>query len=198
MKFIFGEKIGMSQIWKGNKVEPITLIEAGPSKITQIKTKESDGYEAVQIGFKSISKKNRLKKTMKGKEFKHLREFRVADGLKDFKIGDEINVSIFKEGDNINISSISKGKGFQGAVKKWGFHGKSASHGVKHEHRTLGSVGSAFPQRVFRGKKMPGRMGSEKMTIKNLKVMKIDLENNLLAVKGAIPGGKKTLVEIRG
>lgn len=185
----------MSQAFdeKGNIV-PLTLIEAGPCKVTQIKTKEKDGYDALQIGFKEIEKKNKIKKPMKGKPFKFLREFK--DG--EYKEGESIDVSTFQEGGTVKVSGISKGKGFQGAVKLWNFSGRNATHGVKHEHRTLGSVGSTDAERVFKGKKMAGRMGSERTTVKNLKIVKIDKENNLLAVRGAVPGRKGTLLEIRG
>ncbi|MCK4474110.1 50S ribosomal protein L3 [Candidatus Parcubacteria bacterium] len=202
MKFILGKKLEMSQIFdKKGQVIPVTLVEAGPCVITQIKTKEKDKYEALQIGFEKIEKKNKIKKTMKGKEYKYIREFNlqyIKDKLQDTKAGDKIDVSVFQEGDKVKIAGISKGKGFQGGVKRWGFHGKSASHGVKHEHRTLGSVGSAYPQRVIKGKKMPGRMGADRVTIKNLEIVKVDKENNLFAVKGAIPGRRGTLLEIRG
>ncbi|PIQ98438.1 MAG: 50S ribosomal protein L3 [Candidatus Nealsonbacteria bacterium CG11_big_fil_rev_8_21_14_0_20_39_9] len=205
MKFILGQKLGMSQIFdeKGNAVS-VTLIEAGPCKVTQIKTKEKDDYQAVQIGFTPKTKKTlrqaqggesrrTIKKTEKGKEFKYLREFQNGD----HKVGDEISASIFQEGDKVKISGTSKGKRFAGAVKRWGFKGRlSATHGTKHELRTLGSVGTSFPERVIKGKKMSGRMGSERVTIKNLKVVKVDSENNILAVAGAIPGSKGTLLEI--
>jgi large subunit ribosomal protein L3 len=194
MKFILGLKLKMSQMFdeKGSVI-PVTLIEAGPCKVLQIKKKGKDGYEAIQVGFKKIEKKGKIKKTMKGKPFLFLREFKNGD----YKIGDEINVSIFQEGDKVKVSGVSKGKGFQGGVKRWGFSGRDATHGVKHEHRTLGSVGSSFPERVIKGKKMPGRMGSERITVKNLEIVKIDKENNLLAVKGATPGRKGTLFEVR-
>lgn len=197
MKFILGQKLGMSQIFdeKGNVI-PVTLIEAGPCFVTQIKTKEKDKYEAVQIGFKKIEKKKKIKKPQAKKPFRFLREFR--DDIRDFKENQKIDVSIFQEGDLVKISGISKGKGFAGAVKRWGFKGRGASHGVKHEARTLGSVGASFPERVIKGKKMPGRMGSERVTVKNLKIVKIDKENNLMAVKGAVPGRRGTLLEIRG
>ena len=190
----------MSQIFdeKGNKV-PVTLIEAGPSQITQIKTKKKDGYQSVQFGF--IIKKKRIKKTEKGKEFKHIREYKIQDTkykIQDIKLGDKIDVSIFQEGDIVKVSGISKGKGFQGVVKRWGFAGRGASHGVKHEARTPGSVGTSFPERVIKGKKMPGRAGGERVTVKNLKIVKVDKENNLIAVRGAVPGRKGTLLEIRG
>ena len=212
MKFILGQKLGMSQIFdeKGNRV-PVTLIEAGPSQITQIKTKKKDGYQSVQFGF--IIKKKRIKKTEKGKEFKFIKEqkteveekgfsslpFAIArENKEQLKAGDKIDVSIFQKGDTVKISGFSKGKGFQGVVKRWGFSGRGASHGVKHEHRTPGSIGSSFPERVIKGRKMPGRAGSERVTVKNLKVIEADAENNLLVVKGAVPGRKGTLLEIRG
>ncbi len=198
MKFILGKKLGMSQIFdeKGNVV-PVTLIEAGPCSVLQVKTETRDGYLALQLGF--VEKKKKVKKTEKGKEYKHLREFRcLTYDVKHYKVGQKIDASVFKEGDIVKVSGISKGKGFAGAVKRWGFHGKPASHGTKHEERTLGSVGSSFPQRVIKGKKMPGRMGAERVTVKNLKVVKIDAKKNLLTVKGAVPGRRGTLLEIRG
>jgi len=199
MKFILGTKIEMSQIFdKEGKVIPVTLIEAGPCSVTQVKTKVKDKYTAVQIGF--LPKKKRIKKTEKGKEFRFLREYRIQDTkykIQDTKVGDKIDVSIFQEGDIVKVSGISKGKGFQGAVKRWGFSGRDATHGVKHEHRTLGSVGTSFPERVIKGRKMPGQTGRERVTVKNLKIVKIDKENNLIAVKGAVPGRRGTLLEIR-
>lgn len=196
MKFILGLKLEMVQIFdeKGNVI-PVTLIEAGPCQVTQLKTKEKDGYEAVQIGFEKITKKKKIKKPLTKKPFRWLREFK--DKIAEYKIGKKIDVSVFKEGDLVKISGISKGKGFAGAVKRWGFAGRGASHGVKHEARTLGSVGSSFPERVIKGKKMPGRMGSERVTVKNLKIVKVDPENNLLAVRGAVPGRRGMLLEIR-
>ena len=185
----------MSQIFDGKgNVVPVTLIEAGPCQVLQLKTKDKDGYTAVQIGFKKIEKKKKIKNPMKKTPFRWLREFKNGE----HKVGDKINVSVFQEGDIVKISGTSKGKGFQGAVKRWGFSGRNATHGVKHEHRTLGSVGSTDAERVIKGKKMPGRMGSERVTVKNLKIVKIDKENNLLAVKGAVPGRKGTLLEISG
>ncbi len=195
MKFLLGRKLEMTQLWKDEKVIPATLIEAGPCFITQIKTKDRDKYNAIQVGFEKIEKKNKIKKTMKGKEFRHLREFKDGE---DYKMGSKIDVSIFEEGHKVKISGISKGKGFQGAVKRWGFHGRNATHGVKHEQRTLGSVGCGYPQRVIKGKKMPGRMGAERVTTKNLEIVKIDKENNIIAVKGAVPGRRGTFLEIRG
>jgi len=220
MKFVLGLKFGMSQIFdeKGNRI-PVTLIEVGPCEVTQIKTKEKDSYRAIQVGFKKIEKPKKIKKPMKGKEFKYLREFRIVKEDKSSfppfavaQVGDEakassspfavaqvIDASIFQTGDIVKVSGLSKGKGFAGAVKRWGFKGRlSVTHGTKHELRTLGSVGSSFPERVTKGRKMAGRMGFERVTVKNLKVVKVDKENNILAVKGAVPGRKGTLLEIRG
>jgi len=200
MRFLLGSKIEMSQVFdeNGNAI-PVTLIEAGPCKVLQIKTEEKDNYRALQIGF--LKKTKKLKKTEKGKEFKFLREFRLrqlADGGgENLKVGDEISVSIFKEGEKVKVSGVSKGKGFQGAVKRWNFKGRaSVSHGTKHELRTLGSVGSSFPERVIKGKKMPGRMGGDRITVSNLEIIKVRPENNLLILKGAVPGRKGTLLEI--
>lgn len=204
MKFILGTKIGMSQVFdeKGDVI-PVTLIEAGPCQVLQIKTKDNDGYEAIQIGFEKITKKKKIKKSQKKKPFKFTREFSApggsAGGGKDnqYKVGEKIDTSVFKKGDIVSVSGISKGKGFQGGVKRWGFSGRGASHGVKHEARTLGSVGSSFPERVIKGRKMPGRMGFERVTVKNLRIAEVDSENNLIAVKGAVPGRKGTLLEIK-
>lgn len=197
MKFILGFKLGMSQIFdEKGKVISVTVIEAGPCFVTQIKTKEKDGYESVQVGFREISKKKSIKKSQADRPFKFLREFK--DDITNFESKQKIDVSIFKEGDEVKIIGISKGKGFAGAVKKWGFRGRGSSHGVKHEARTIGSIGTSFPERVIKGKKMPGRMGSERVTVKNLKVFKVDPEKNLLIVKGAIPGKKGGILEIQG
>ncbi len=198
MKFILGKKIEMSQMFnKDGKIVPVTLIEAGPCYILQKKSKEKEGYDSLQIGFVKIEKKNKIKKTMKGKEYKYIKESRI-EAEDTAKVGDEINVLIFKEGDKVNVSATSKGKGFQGGVKKHGFHGRNATHGAKHEARTLGSVGQRFPQHVIKGRKMPGRMGYERITVKNLKIEKIDAENNTIALKGAVPGHRGTLLEIKG
>ncbi len=198
MKFILGLKLGMSQIFdeKGNQI-PVTLIEAGPCEVTQIKTQEKDKYVAIQIGFQKLKDK-KVKKTQKEKPFKYLREFRGEIDLSNYKVGDKIDVSVFKEGDTVKVSGISKGKGFAGAVKRWGFAGRPTSRGTKHEVRAPGAIGSATPPRVLKGKKMPGRMGFKRVTIRNLKVVKVDTKNNLLAIKGAVPGRRGTLLEIRG
>jgi len=194
MKFILGKKLEMSQIFdeKGNVI-PVTLIEAGPCFVTQIKTKEKDGYEAIQVGFEKLKEK-KVKKPQKTKPFKYLREFK--GDISQYKVGQEINVSIFQEGEKVKISGLTKGKGFAGAVKRWGFVNKAKAHGAK-DGRKLGSVGMRWPQRVIKGRKMAGRMGQERVTVRNLQIVKIDPENNILAVKGAVPGSRGTLLEIR-
>jgi len=210
MKFILGLKLGMAQVFneKGNVV-PVTLIEAGPCIITQIKTEEprstaknklpdkKDNYEAIQVGFQKLKEK-KVKKTQKRRPFRYLREFRGDIDISKYKEGDKIDASVFQEGDVVKVAGSSKGKGFAGVVKRWGFHGRPATHGTKHELRTPGSVGSSFPERVIKGKKMAGRMGHGRITIKNLKIVKVDPEKNLIAVQGAVPGAKGDLLEIRG
>ncbi len=198
-KFILGKKIGMSEMFINDKVVPITLIEAGPIFITQIKTREKDGYSAVQTGFLK-QKEKRLSKAVlnhlgKLGGFKYLKEFKIKEG-EELKKGDEINLSIFKQGDKVKLSGISKGKGFQGVVKRHGFHGGPKSHGQKHTLRAPGSIGATGPQRVMKGIKMAGRMGGERKTLKRAKIVFIDNKENLLAIKGSIPGRKGTLIEI--
>jgi large subunit ribosomal protein L3 len=195
MKFILGKKLQMTQIFdkEGNPI-PVTLVEAGPCKVVQIKTKEKDGYSAIQVGF--LPKRKKIKKTEKGKEFYFLREVKVDDPSQ-YKVGQEIDVSIFEEGEKVKVSGLSKGKGFAGVVKRWGFAGRPKSHGTKHEERAPGAIGSATPPRVTKGKKMAGRTGQERVIIKNLTIVKVDKENNILAIKGAIPGSRGSLVEIK-
>ncbi len=216
MKFILGTKNGASQVFdeKGN-VTPVTIIEAKPNIITQIRTEEKDGYKAVQVGYEEKNKKQKTKnkkidqdvKTKDEKlQFRYLKEFRdnqqktrnkEQDKKQDYKIGDEIKVDVFEEGDEVKVSGISKGKGFQGVVKRYGFHGAPATHGTKHTHRAGGSIGDTNKARVNRGQKMPGRMGSDRVTVRGLKIVKVDKENNLLAIKGAVPGHKGTLIEVK-
>jgi len=197
MKFILGKKLEMAEIFddKGNVV-PVTLISVEPCLVTQVKTKETDGYEAIQFGCEEIKKAKKIKKTMKGKEFRYIKEERNKDGAQ-FKVGDKIDLNIFKPGDFVNISGLSKGKGFAGVVKRWHFRGQFKTHGTKEKWRSPGSIGQRYPQRVIKGKKMAGRMGGGRITVKNLKVAKVDSENNVLAVKGAVPGRKGILLEIR-
>ncbi|MDP2637050.1 MAG: 50S ribosomal protein L3 [bacterium] len=193
MKALVGKKIGSTQMFTGEgKAVGVTLIAAGPCTVLGLMSKEKNGYEAVEIGFEALPEK-KVTKSMKGKGFRYIKEFRF---INEMKPGDTLDVSVFKEGDKVAVSGISKGKGTQGGVKRWGFHGRNATRGAKHEERTIGSVGAARPSRVWLGKKMPGHMGVGRTTVRNLKVMKVDLENNLLAVKGAIPGRRGTLIEI--
>lgn len=184
----------MSQIFnEKGEIVPVTVIKAGPCFITQIKNKEKDGCEGIQIGFEKL-KENKITKSKKKKPYRILKEFKA---MSEAKVGDKISVDIFKQGDKVSASSISKGKGFQGVVKRHGFSGGPATHGHRHVLRTPGSIGSAFPQKVFKGKKMPGRAGGERITVSNLKIVSIDSKNNALAIKGAIPGPNGELVEIR-
>ena len=197
MPFILGKKLEMTQIFddKGNAV-PVTLIEAGPCVVLQVKSKDTkDNYNAIQVGFDKKIK--HVKKTEKGKEFRYIREFPFHSlPTTNYQLGDSIDVSVFQEGDKVKVSGVSKGKGFQGGVKRYHFKGHPQTHGVKHEVRTIGSVGTTNPDRVIKGKRMPGHMGVEQVSVRNLKIVKIDKENNILAVKGAIPGRRGTLLEI--
>jgi len=201
MKFLLGTKIGMSQIFKeGGKVVPVTLVEAGPVVVSQIKTKDKDGYEAIQIGY---GRKKNLSKPLKGhlkklENFRRLREYRIEKPQEDIEVGSKFDVSVFKEGDKVRLSGISKGKGFQGVVKRHGFAGFPKTHGTKKHHRAGGSIGSQFPQHVMKGRKMAGRMGQDRVTRRGVEIVKIDKENNLIALKGAVPGARGSLVEIRG
>ena len=190
---------------KNGKLTPVTLVVAGPCYILQKKNKEKEGYDALQVGFKKIEKKSKIGKSMKGKEYRYIKECRekaVPGGklpeASKLNIGDEINVSTFQEGDIVKVSGKSKGKGFQGGVKRHGFKTRISTHGQKHELRKSGSKGTRFPQHTRRGLKMPGRMGFENITVKNLKIMKVDKDNNLLVIRGAVPGTNSTLLEIRG
>lgn len=201
MKFILGTKEKMTQVFDQNgKVQPVTVLQTGPVVITQIKDVDKDGYIAVQVGFGEKAEKN-INKAQKGQlkdlgNFRYLKEFRLKD-VEGYKVGDKIDASVFEEGDKLNISSTSKGKGFQGVVKRHNFAGGSRTHGQKHQERKPGSIGATGPQRVFKGLKMAGRMGTDRVQLKNLKVIQVDKENNQLLVKGAIAGRKGTLVEIR-
>ncbi len=185
----------MSQVFKEDgTVVPVTLIQTGECGVVQVKTKAKDGYEAIKIGFESLPER-KIKKT--GTPFRYLKEF--EGDVNAYKAGDKILANVFTPGDIIKVSGVSKGKGFQGGVKRWGFSGKlSATHGNKHEHRTLGSTGCSIPARVIKGRKMPGRTGSDRISVKNLEVVKVDMKNNIIALKGAVPGRRGTLLEIRG
>lgn len=198
MKFILGKKQNMVQFWnEAGKCIPATLINAGPVVITQIKNGGKDGYKAIQVGFET-QKESRLTKAQIGHtkglgSFKTIKEFR-AEG--EYNLGDKIDVSTFEVGDGVTVSGISKGKGFQGVVKRHGFHGGPRSHGQKHSEREAGSIGATGPQRVFKGTRMAGRMGSDRVTIKGLKILAVDIENNKLLISGALPGKRGTLLEI--
>jgi large subunit ribosomal protein L3 len=198
MKFILGKKIEMTQRFKEDgTVIPVTLLTAGPCKITQVKTKTKDGHDAVQIGFDSVKK---IKKPQSGhlkdlENFRHLREIRV-EKPEEYKRGQEIVASVFVPGDKVKVIGTSKGKGFAGVVKRHGFHGHPPTHGHKDAERMPGSIGAGGVQRVFKGMRMAGRMGGERITVKNLVVVEVDTKNNLLVLKGAVPGARGALVII--
>lgn len=203
-KAIIGKKIGMTQIFdETGRVVPVTLIQAGPCTVVQKKTVESDGYQAVQLGYGEVSAK-KVNKAAKGHfdkaevaPKKTLREFRLDD-IAAVNVGDILKADIFAAGDHIDVTGISKGKGYQGAIKRWNQRRLRESHGTGPVARHAGSMGAcSTPSRVFKGKKLPGHMGAEKSTIQNLVVVKIDAENNLIAVKGAIPGAKGSVVTIQ-
>ena len=201
MKFILGTKENMTEYFSEEGIViPVTAVSAGPVTVTKVFEKSKDGYDAVQVGF-GTQKKQRINKAragqMKGGLYSTLKEFRLKPAdMNNAKEGDVIDVSVFAPGDKIQISSISKGKGFQGVVKRHGFHGGPRSHGQKHSEREAGSVGGGLRTHIPRGMRMPGRMGSDRITYKNLKVIFVDKENNAMLVKGAIPGKRGTLVEI--
>lgn len=201
MKFILGKKLGCVQLLdEKGAIIPVTLIEFGENVVLQIKSAGKDGYTSVQIGA-GERKKSRICKPQKGhfKElgsFDHVKEFRVSDAS-SYKIGDKIAISDFAPGDKITVSATSVGQGFQGVVKRHGFKGGPASHGHTRVLRRSGSIGCRFPQRVLKGKRMAGRMGGVRSTVKNLEVVRVDNINNILAVKGAVPGKKGTKVEIK-
>lgn len=205
MKFVLGTKINMSQVFdaEGN-VHPVTVISAPASTVVQVKTKEKDGYSAVQLGFGERKVKN-INKAQQGHSkdlgnFKVMKEFRFFNEENTLAKGDKVAVDTFAPGDVVEISGISKGKGFQGVVKRHGFHGGPRSHGQKHSEREPGSIsgGTREGGRVPKGMRMAGRMGSDRITIKNLKVVLVDTEKNEIFIKGAIPGRRGTLIEIKG
>ena len=203
MQVIIGTKIGMTQIiGEDGVVTPVTILQAGPATVTQIKTVENDGYNAVQLGFgqgKNLSKSvsGHVNKAGENLSFKTLREFRI-EKEPELKLGDKLTVESFNLGDKVTVSGISKGKGFAGTVKRWNFNESRNTHGFKGNIRRVGSIGSMYPQKVFKGKKMPGRMGHDKVTVKNLEIAYIDKDNNLLGVKGAVPGPKNGIVTVEG
>ena len=202
MKAIIGKKIGMTQIFdETGKVIPVTVIEAGPCVVAQVKTVETDGYNAVQLGFGEIKDKH-INKPEKGhfaksklSAKKHLREFRVEEA--DVKVGDEVKADVFTAGDKIDVQGTTKGKGFQGVIKRHGQSRGPMGHGSMY-HRRPGSMGStSTPGRVFKGKKLPGHMGVQTVTIQNLDVIRVDMDKNVLLVKGSVPGPKGAILKIR-
>lgn len=200
MKFILGQKENMMEYFaEDGTVVPVTIVSAGPLTVTRILTKEKDGYDAIQVGY-GTRKKERIGKaalgTMGGGNYRYMKEFRLDNGATEVKVGDSIDVSTFLPGDKIQVSGTSKGKGFQGVVKRHGFAGGPRTHGQKHSEREPGSIGGGLRTHVPKGMRMAGRMGSDRITQKNLKVVLVDLENNLLLVKGAVPGVRGSLVEI--
>ena len=200
-KGIIGKKIGMTQIFDANgNVVPVTVVEAGPCPVTQKKTVENDGYESVQLGFQDV-KVERLTKPLKGHFAKAdvapkkvLKEFRLSD-VSAVNVGDIIKADIFAEGDAVDVRGTSKGKGYAGTIKRWNFGRLKESHGTGPVHRHGGSLGAcSSPSRVFKGKKMAGHLGNERVTVQNLSVVKVDAEKNIIAVKGAVPGPKGGIV----
>lgn len=202
MKAIIGKKVGMTQIFdeKGNVI-PVTVIEAGPCTVAQVKSVDTDGYNAVQLGFGDVKDKH-INKPEKGHfaksklaAKKHLREFRVDSA--DVKVGDEVKADVFVAGDRIDVQGTTKGKGFQGVIKRHGQHRGPMGHGSMY-HRRPGSMGStSTPGRVFKGKKLPGHMGVQTVTIQNLDVVRVDMDKNVLLVKGSVPGPKGAILKIK-
>ena len=201
-KGLLGKKVGMTQVFDENdNMVPVTVIEAGPCVVTEKRTVERDGYQAVQLGFEDI-KESKLTKPELG-QFKknglspkrYLVEFRNFD--QDIEIGDEVTVDIFEEGELVKVQGVSKGKGFSGNIQRWNHSAGPKTHG-SHFHRAPGSIGAVDASRVFKGQKMPGRMGNEKTTVHNLKVMRVDSEKKVILVKGSVPGPKKSLVSLIG
>ena len=202
MKGILGKKIGMTQIFtEHGEVIPVTVVEAGPVVVTQIKTTENDGYTAIQVGFQDAKEKS-LNKPQKGHLAaantlkKHLKEFRV-DSVEEYTVGQEIKADLFAAGELIDVTGISKGKGFQGPIKRHGQSRGPETHGSRY-HRRRGSMGAcSYPGRVFKNKKLAGHMGSVKVTVQNLEVVRVDADKNFILVKGAIPGAKGSVVTIK-
>lgn len=203
-KAIIGRKLGMSQIFaQDGSVIPVTFIEAGPCYVTQVKNKETDGYEAVQMAFGSIKEKN-VNKPLAG-HFKKanveakriLKEFRLDD-ISNFTVGQEVKCDLFAEGEKVDVSGVTKGHGFSGVIKRWNAHRLKMTHGVGPVHREVGSMGAnSTPSRVFKNKKMPGQYGHENVTIQNLTVVRVDADRNLLLIKGAVPGPNQSIVTVK-
>jgi len=202
MKALLGTKIGMTQIISENGAAiPVTLIQAGPVTVTQVKTVETDGYNAVQVAYglgKNLSKAVAGHVKSAKVTPKHIREFRVETLPEDLKVGDQLDVTNFALGETVDATGTSKGKGFAGTVKRHNFNTSGHTHGGKGDIRKPGSIGSMYPQKIFKGKRMAGHRGHERVTVKNLEVAYVDAESNLIGLKGAVPGPKKGLVIIGG
>ena len=203
VKGILGTKLGMTQVWDNNRVVPVTVVQAGPCVVTQVRTPDKDGYPAVQLGFGAVNPR-RVNKPEAGHFAKadvaprrHLVELRTTDAS-EYALGQEVTVETFQPGQFVDVTGTSKGKGFAGVMKRHGFHGLRASHGVERKHRSPGSIGGcATPGRVFKGTRMAGRMGGVRFTVQNLVIQAVDPDNHLLLVKGAVPGPKGGLVLVR-
>jgi large subunit ribosomal protein L3 len=203
VKGILGAKLGMTQVWDNNKVVPVTVVQAGPCVVTQVRTDEKDGYAAVQLAYGAIDPR-KVNKPESGHYAKagvsprrHIVELRTADAG-EYELGQEVTVDSFAAGTSIDVTGKTKGKGYAGVMKRHGFHGLRASHGVERKHRSPGSIGAcATPGRVFKGVKMAGRMGSKRYTVQNLTVQAVDAERNLILVRGAVPGPKGALILVR-
>lgn len=204
MKALITRKIGMtSTIEEDGTVSAVTLLSASPCVVTQIKTNETDGYESVQVGFETVKRTNKAQENhyKKSKVLpKIMREFRVegTELPEDLAVGSQLTAEVFSVGDVVDVVGISKGKGFAGTIKRHNFHRQRASHGGKGNTRKVGSIGSMYPQKIFKGKKMPGHMGAERVTVKNLKVAIVDSDKGILAVTGAVPGPKNSVVLVKG
>ena len=203
MKFALGTKLEMSQIFdEEGRARAVTLVRVDPMTVTQIKTKEKDGYEAVQVA--SGSKKHPTKPTQGHIKkaglaaARWIKEFRITNSQSPLAMGDKIDAALFAKGDQVWVSGTVKGRGFQGVVKRHGFHGAPATHGTKHAHREPGSVGATWPQRIIKGKRMAGRMGGNRVTVRNLTIADVMPEKNLLVLTGAVPGHRGSLLEIKG
>ncbi|MDL2205945.1 50S ribosomal protein L3 [Eubacteriales bacterium OttesenSCG-928-N13] len=206
-KAILGKKIGMTQIFLADgRLMPVTVVQAGPCPVVQVKTRESDGYEAVQVGFGELAEQ-RAKKLKNKPELghfakagvpatRHLREFRLSN-IDNYKVGDQIKCDVFAEGDHVDVTGTSKGHGFTGVIQRWNLHRGPMKHGSKY-HRGVGSMGAnSDPSRVFKNKKMPGQYGSERVTVQNLEVIRVDAERDLIMIKGALPGANGALLIVR-
>ncbi|NMO56535.1 50S ribosomal protein L3 [Actinoplanes sp. TBRC 11911] len=203
VKGILGAKLGMTQVWDNNKVVPVTVVQAGPCVVTQVRTDDKDGYAAVQLAYGAIDPRKVNKP--EGGHFakagvsprRHVVELRTTDAGA-YELGQEVTVEAFEAGTVVDVTGKTKGKGYAGVMKRHGFHGLKSSHGVERKHRSPGSIGAcATPGRVFKGVRMAGRMGSNRFTVQNLAVQAVDTENNLLLIKGAVPGPKGALILVR-